>query len=166
MVLPVLSYGCEIWAYEDCKIVESLHLKFCKYILGLKKSTCNVMVYGELGRYPLEIELKVRLVSYWARLLRGKQDKIAKVMYDALYRSYVNNDYMSKWLLGVRDILQSCGLNYVWLNQEDGINAIFVKNTVKRILQEQFVQNWQGKALINVLYIAFTKTSGRWRNTC
>jgi hypothetical protein len=23
------------------------------------------MVYGELGRYPLEIDIKVRMISYW-----------------------------------------------------------------------------------------------------
>jgi len=26
------------------------------------------MVYGELGRYPIDIDIKVRTISYWARL--------------------------------------------------------------------------------------------------
>jgi hypothetical protein len=33
------------------------------------------MVYGELGRYPIDIDIKVRTISYWARLLSGKQAK-------------------------------------------------------------------------------------------
>jgi hypothetical protein len=28
------------------------------------------MVYGELGRYSIDIDIKVRTISYWARLLR------------------------------------------------------------------------------------------------
>ena len=33
------------------------------------------MVYGELGRYPIDIDIKVEAISYWARLLSGKQAK-------------------------------------------------------------------------------------------
>jgi len=31
------------------------YINFCKRILGLRKSTCNSMVYRELGRYPMVI---------------------------------------------------------------------------------------------------------------
>jgi hypothetical protein len=31
------------------------------------------MVYGELGRYPLDIDIKVRTISFWAKLISGKQ---------------------------------------------------------------------------------------------
>jgi hypothetical protein len=31
------------------------------------------MVYGELGRYLLEIDIKVRMISYWCKLIQGKQ---------------------------------------------------------------------------------------------
>jgi hypothetical protein len=39
------------------------------------------MVYGELGRYPIDIDIKVRTISYWARLLSGKQAKFSNVFY-------------------------------------------------------------------------------------
>jgi hypothetical protein len=35
------------------------------------------MVYGELGRYPIDIDIKVKTISYWARLLNGKQAKFS-----------------------------------------------------------------------------------------
>jgi hypothetical protein len=34
------------------------------------------MVYGELGRYPLDIDIKVRTISFWAKLISGKQTKL------------------------------------------------------------------------------------------
>ena len=37
------------------------------------------MFYGELGRYPIDIDVKVRTISYWARLLSGKQAKFSNV---------------------------------------------------------------------------------------
>ena len=53
--VPILSYGCEVWVFENIDIIERIHLKFCKIIVIVKKSTANDMVYGELGRYPLRV---------------------------------------------------------------------------------------------------------------
>jgi hypothetical protein len=30
------------------------------------------MIYGELGRFPLYIDIKTRVISYWCKLLTGK----------------------------------------------------------------------------------------------
>ena len=56
LVTPILSYGSEIWTYENNDVIEKLHLRYCKYILNVNKNTTSSMVYGELGRYPLNIE--------------------------------------------------------------------------------------------------------------
>ena len=52
-VSSILNYGSEIWGFTKSKEIERVHLKFCKQLLGVKTSTCNMAVYGELGRYPL-----------------------------------------------------------------------------------------------------------------
>lgn len=39
IVVPVLLYGCEIWGYENIEVIESVHLKFLKYVFNLKSST-------------------------------------------------------------------------------------------------------------------------------
>jgi hypothetical protein len=39
------------------------------------------MVYGELGRYPLDIDIKVRTISFWAKLISGKQTKLSAIIY-------------------------------------------------------------------------------------
>ena len=72
VVKPILLYGCEVWGYGDIHIIERVHLKFCKLILNIKKSTPDCMVYGELGRYPLDISIKLRIINYWAKLVTGK----------------------------------------------------------------------------------------------
>ena len=55
MVLPILTYACEVWGHSVVREVESLHLGFLKHILYVHKRTSNDMVYGELGVYPLNI---------------------------------------------------------------------------------------------------------------
>ena len=62
MISPILLYECEVWGFENNDAIgigiESLHslfLQFYKISLGVKKSTPNCILYGELGRYPIEI---------------------------------------------------------------------------------------------------------------
>ena len=60
IVSPIMLYGCEIWGYSDVSILEKLHLKFLKMILGVHIRSCSNMVYGELARFPLDIIIKKR----------------------------------------------------------------------------------------------------------
>ena len=51
LVLPILSYSCEVWA-GDPKIgdkAEVLHRQFLKQLLGVRKTTTNQLVLAELG---------------------------------------------------------------------------------------------------------------------
>ena len=66
-IIPILLYGCEVWGYENSKVLETVQLKFFKYLLGLKQCTSSNMLYGELGIYPLDIHIKSRIIGYWLR---------------------------------------------------------------------------------------------------
>ena len=38
-------------------------------LLGVRKTTSNMMVYFELGRLPLQIIRKIKIVKYWLKLI-------------------------------------------------------------------------------------------------
>ncbi len=59
LVKSVLLYSSPVWGFINTKKIEQIHLKFCKEILQLRISTPDVMVYGELGRFPLDIDVKL-----------------------------------------------------------------------------------------------------------
>ena len=46
------NYACEISGFSKSKVIERIHLKFCKKILMCKMNTPTTAVYGELGPYP------------------------------------------------------------------------------------------------------------------
>ena len=88
MVKPILLYGSEIWGFSkniDCLKKIQL-IRFCKLLLKLKSSTPNYMIYGELGRFPIEIDIKIRMESFWARLLLGKETKLSYLSYKLLLK--------------------------------------------------------------------------------
>jgi hypothetical protein len=74
-----LLCGCEVWDFGNNNIIERVYLKFCKLLLSFKTSTPSYMVYGELGRDPLECDIKTRTVPFWWKLTSGKEIMISNV---------------------------------------------------------------------------------------
>ena len=79
---PVISYGCELWCQtKPISILETVHYKFLKYILGVKESTCNLSVLGETGRYPMYLAHIVKLIKYCTRLEYLSKDILVSKAY-------------------------------------------------------------------------------------
>ena len=36
-IIPILTYGCEVWGFGDLSAIEKVHTDFMKYILHVKK---------------------------------------------------------------------------------------------------------------------------------
>ena len=98
MVVPILLYGCEVWGIDNLQFLEQFQLRFCKLILNLKASTPNCMIYGETGQMPLELQIKSRVLCYWARLINSKVDKISNVLYRTILSLHVSNIMVSPWI--------------------------------------------------------------------
>ena len=142
VVKPVLLYGSELWGFSNCDLIERVHLKFCKILLTLKTSTPNCMIYSELCRYPLYIDIKQRMVSYWAKLVMGKHSKMSTVMYRLMFSLYNSKDVNFSWLESVRNVFYECGYSFVW-DTQTFISDVWLKACIKIRLQDQFQQTWQ-----------------------
>ena len=83
LVSPILLYASEVTGFEKNDHVEKVHLQFLKRILKVRSTTPNHLVYGELGRFPLIINIKCRMVTFWNRLLSSNKlsSKIAAFIF-------------------------------------------------------------------------------------
>ena len=64
LVVPILTYGFEIWGFGDLSGIEKVHTNCLKRILKVKQSTPSVMLYGDLGRVLLSISIKKIVIGY------------------------------------------------------------------------------------------------------
>ena len=69
MIKPILLCGAEIYGFGNCDVIERVHLKSLNYILKLKKKTPSHMIYGELGIFPITLEITHRALTYWCKLI-------------------------------------------------------------------------------------------------
>jgi hypothetical protein len=47
---------------------EKMHIKFCKSLLGIHRTSINFAVLSELGRFPIHFDILTAMHSYWHRL--------------------------------------------------------------------------------------------------
>ncbi len=108
------------------------------------------MVLGEVGRYPIEIEAKCRMLGFWYGLCstsHSESPKISNLMFQLCSKLYYASDYKLPWLMKVHSLLDSLGLSYIWSNQIHTIESF--KRIVKQRLMDQFIQEWQSRVAEN-----------------
>jgi hypothetical protein len=68
LVGSMLLYASEVWDFHEANNVDIIQNKFCRKILGVKKSTNLVGMYDELGLQPFSVLRKFRIIKYWAHI--------------------------------------------------------------------------------------------------
>jgi hypothetical protein len=137
MIEPILIYGSGVWEYENLKFIQQIHLKYCKRVLQVRNTNPNFMVLGELGRFPIEVKVKLKIISFWSRLIQS-ESKLSNILYKLMLSLYEQNQQTFKWIKCVESIFNVVGLGYIFQNQV----GYFDKNMVKQILRDQFMQKW------------------------
>ena len=79
--------------------VDIFQRKFLKQLLGVKMSTCNVMVYGEFGQIPLSCDLLCNSFIYYHRLLNMPSGSLVKYVFDEMIQ--LNAVGYSSWVTKV-----------------------------------------------------------------
>ena len=140
LVKPVVLYGARVWDNEKCDILERLQLRFFKYVLSVNKFTSSMMLYGELGAIPLDVNIKSRMLTFWARLCSGEKHKISNTIYFLLYTLDEKNIFKSEWVETVKTAQNNCGFSGLWLKQSSPCSIEVFKHSVKIRLKDQFMQ--------------------------
>ena len=76
------------------------------------------MIYGELGRSPMQVTILTRTLTYWAQLVTAQnENKFNVIMYNLMYELFLNKEFTPPWIKLVKDTLENLGYNYIWQGQ-------------------------------------------------
>ena len=109
LIAPILMYGSEVWGFHSADAVERVHLNFCKKVLKIKKTTTSNIVYGELGRFPLQLQRYFRIINYWLKIVCHKGNPLVCKMYDSLYKRLNEDENIINWASLTRNLLFKLG---------------------------------------------------------
>lgn len=144
MILPILNYGCEVWGFHPAPNIEALHLKFLKQILMVKPQTSSAAIYGELGRVPLIVKRKERILRYWFKLKNSSDIVLSNAYLNEFH--IVDQDSgpfrIKYWASELKSMLNDLGFSYLW--NIDTITNIQLQKVIER-LYDQYLQKWFGE---------------------
>lgn len=122
----VLSYASEVWGFHKGDAIEKIHLEYLKIMLKVRKNTSSLMVYNELGRLPLCIQRKIRIVKFWFKLLESENCIMKSIYQDMFERAKKYPCVKYNWLLNVKHLLFSLGFGEVWYSQNVTNKRLFL----------------------------------------
>ena len=86
-VKPILLYGSEVWSTANYRnraknlndphtqnivndnFIVKIHIDYCKFILGVGRTTSNDAALAELGKHYLNLDIKIKIVKYCYRII-------------------------------------------------------------------------------------------------
>lgn len=142
-ILPILTYGCEIWGHSNVEPIEVFYRKFLKRTLGLRKTAPNCMVYGETGRKNIALIVKQRMITFWMRLEKSER-KLSGMLHITRKTTTESTQNRSCWHSFMKNLVGSLGIYYLW-NLAKYANESEVKNYVKGVLSDWWLQNWRNE---------------------
>ena len=85
VVSPILLYGSEVWEpyinFDNSKWessdIERVHTQFIKRLLGLNRSTTNILARSEVGKFPLQSQIIERNINY-LKYVNSKHNELVK----------------------------------------------------------------------------------------
>ena len=144
LVSPILNFGSEVWGFYKSPSIETVHLQYCKKILGVKQSTQNDFVYGELGRTDYQSHRYIIIIKYWLKIINSEEMKYIKQIYNTKLNDLTLQPSKQNWASCVKDLLSRLGFLEVWEAQGVG-NANAFMNIFKQRIKDVFTQQWHAR---------------------
>ena len=127
---------------SNCEF-DKVHIRFCKYVLGVTAKACNFAVISELGQFPMLISIPTSCINFWLHTIQSNKDSLIS----KAYQEQMNDSGdKSMWLQFVKNILFGLGFSQVWANQST-LNSSTLLYSIKTKLKERFISYWNKQLL-------------------
>ena len=141
-VLPILTYGSEIWALNltldhdkwDETPIERAHLNFIKHILGVNRSTNNILCRAELGRYPINIHINSKIINFYKHVKSKPNETI-------VHQAYLLDKQLSQRYIETGTLQQHI-TNFCHIYPR---TLPLSKRLIKKTLKSKYEQIWKDK---------------------
>ena len=140
LVVPILTYACEVWGFCKAEQMDRFYLGFLKYLACVRKSVPTAFVYKEFGAFSLATIRQLRIVKFWLKILNMNDKNPVKIVYNLLLKDFNENVNVKNWVAFLKEMLDKNGFGNVWIDQGTPCEKVFVHEFEKRC-KDIFIQN-------------------------
>ena len=126
-------------AYLTKSEVNTIHQKFLKFILGVKRNCSNMATLGELGEFPLHLYGFTSLLSFWHRITLMQDDTLVKKTLNFVTNNGPNS---SEWLATVKFLLKLINMEEYFFNPTLITTDKFTSLCLDKI-RHKFIEQWK-----------------------
>eukprot|EP00745_Piridium_sociabile_P004303 TRINITY_DN1254_c0_g1_i4.p1 TRINITY_DN1254_c0_g1~~TRINITY_DN1254_c0_g1_i4.p1 ORF type:complete len:981 (+),score=112.61 TRINITY_DN1254_c0_g1_i4:2532-5474(+) len=138
-IVPILTYGAEVWGLCNNSGMEKVHTYAIKRFLSVPLHSSNKMLYGETGRYPLYVNTWVKCIKYWLRLTQLPVTRLCRQAYEMMLNQLESGK--QNWAYTVKNVLTTHGFGIVWMCQGVGYQQAFMLEFKDRLIAS-YKQDW------------------------
>ena len=144
LVTPIRMYGSEVTCAFNVKgdsknifenVLKSeqelIHIKFCKYLLGVNKTASNLAALGECGRYPIFLRSMKQIWKFIEKCRNCEDDNLLKHAYEE------NKTLELPWYKFVKNLTCEAGISDT--DENFNIDMAFLQ------LKTKYTEFWKGK---------------------
>ena len=140
LVVPILTYACEVWGFCKAEQMDRMYLGFLKYLACVRKTVPTAYIYNEFGVFPLSLLRKIRIIKFWLKILNMNDTHPVKLIYNLLLRDSNQNAKVKNWVTLLKEMLEINGFGNVWSDQGVPSAKIFLIDFEQRC-KDIFIQN-------------------------
>ena len=104
LILPILLYCTELM-YDGKQIqeIKQIQLTFLKRMLGGRRQTSSLAVYGDTGQFPIKVLQQISVLKNWCHILSLPPESVVRRAYNTL----IQLDRLGKqnWVSHVKSLL-------------------------------------------------------------
>ena len=130
-IIPILNYASEVWGFDEWAKLETLHLKACKYALGVRSNTTTDAIYAELGRMSLQRYRHISILKFYTRISLLSSERYASKAFSMLVKD--TDSGCSNWVSQARDLQTRYEIQ-----QSD--NRLIIKSKVRKNFEQDILQ--------------------------
>ena len=158
LVMPVLSYGCEVWGpiqlrsmcramgkWGGCGSVEQLHRSFLYRCFGVKPSTPIACIMSAVDRVPVVHAWLARVLGWWNGVIRRPGDDVVRMaLGDCVSQaSVLRQRDTSSWASSLLTTLHAVDPSYAQLMRSmQGLPRAEILHSVKVKWQAAVWEGW------------------------
>ena len=145
--ISLIHFKLCMWSvgFYKATAVKTLHLQFCKIILGVKQMTQNDFIYGKLDRTDCKLRRFIVMIKYWLKVISSDESKYIKHIYKMMLNDIEAQPLKHHLALSLKRLLSNLGFMEVWLSQGVGNEQRFLeifKTRVKDISCKFGILSW------------------------